>query len=63
MLLEGVAIVRFANTFLDAFKVKKDFILVAAFVRGDSSVLQCFLYQQQHDDAVRCILYIIEHTG
>ena len=62
MFLEGAAIVRFANTFLDAFKVK-DFILVAMFVRENGSVLQCFLYQLQHDDAVRCILCISEHTS
>jgi len=63
MLLEGAAIVRFANTFLDAFKAKKDFILVSVFVWDDGMASRYFLFQQQHDDAVRCVLYISEHTG
>ena len=63
MLLEGAAIVRFANTFLDAFKAKKDFILVVIFVWDDGQVSRCSLFQQQHDNAVRCASYISEHTG
>ena len=63
MLLEGAAIVRFANTFLDAFKAKKDFILVAVFVWDDGTVFRYSLFQQQHDNAVRCALYISGHTG
>jgi len=63
MLVEGAAIVRFANTFLDAFKAKKDFILVAVFVWDNGTVFQCSLFQRQHDDAVRCVLYISDHTG
>jgi len=61
--LEGAAIVRFANTFLDAFKAKKDFILVAVFVWDHGTAFQYSLFQQRHDDAVRCVLYISEHTG
>ena len=63
MLLEGAAIVRFANTFLDAFKGKKDFILVVIFVWDDGQVSRCSLFQQQHDNAVCCASYISEHTG
>jgi hypothetical protein len=32
MLLQGAAIVRFANTFLDTFKGRKDFVLVAIYI-------------------------------
>lgn len=63
MLLEGAAIVRFANTFLDAFKEKKDFILVAVFVWNDGTAFQYSLFQQQYDNAVRSTLYISEHTS
>ena len=63
MLLEGAAIVRFANTFLAAFKAKKDFILVAVFVWHDGTAFRYSLFQQQHDDAVRCVLYTHDLTG
>jgi hypothetical protein len=63
MLLEGAAIVRFANISLDAFKAKKDFILVTAFVWNDGTVFQYSLFQQQYDNAVRRTLYISEHAS
>jgi hypothetical protein len=63
MLLEGAAIVRFANMSLDTFKAKKDFILVAVFVWQDGRVFQYSLFQRQHDNSVRCSLYMSEQTG
>ena len=63
ILLEGAAIVRFANISLDTFNAKKDFILVAVFIWQDGRVFQYSLFQRQHDNSVRCSLYTSEHTG
>ena len=50
------AIVRFANTSLDTFNAKKDFILVAVFFWDDGTVFPYSLFQQQHDRyVVLCI--------
>jgi len=49
--LTGAAIVRFANTFLDAFKTK-DFVLIAIFIWDDSKATRYALFQQQNDQTV-----------
>ncbi|KAH9980691.1 hypothetical protein BJV74DRAFT_797980 [Russula compacta] len=53
MLLMGAAIVRFANTFLDAFKVAKDFVFFAIYVRDDGKVTRCALFQEPNGPEVR----------
>ncbi|KAI0245827.1 hypothetical protein BJV78DRAFT_1259993 [Lactifluus subvellereus] len=52
MLLQGAAVVRFANTFLDAFKEKKDFVLIAIFIRDDGKAIRYTLFQRQNARAV-----------
>src|SRR5712675_371347 len=42
MLLRGATIVRFANTFLDVFKEKKDFVFFAIYVWDNGKVTHCF---------------------
>jgi len=51
MLLQGAAIVRFANTFLNTFKAK-NFVLVAIFVHDDGKATRYFLFQRQNDRTV-----------
>ncbi|KAI0245957.1 hypothetical protein BJV78DRAFT_1381972, partial [Lactifluus subvellereus] len=51
VLLKGAAIVRFANTFLDAFK-KKDFVFVAIFMRDSVRATRYTLFQKQNGQAV-----------
>ncbi|KIY53172.1 hypothetical protein FISHEDRAFT_69034 [Fistulina hepatica ATCC 64428] len=58
MLLEGSAIVRFANGFVDAFKLKKNFILVAFYIRGQGEVNRFLLFQNENGHEV----FYHEHT-
>jgi len=51
MLLTGAAIVRFANTFLDAFKAK-DFVLITIFIWDDGKATRYALFQEQNDRTV-----------
>lgn len=45
MLLEGAAVVRFANKFLSQFNKKHEFVLVAMFFRGDGKVSNYALFE------------------
>ena len=60
MLLQGAAIVRFANKFLDKYQTKKDFVLIAIFIR-DAGTATCYtLFQMdkaQDSQAVRYAVY------
>jgi hypothetical protein len=50
MILVGAAVVRFANTFLDAFK--KNFVLFAIYVWDNGDVTWCTLFQKPETPAV-----------
>ena len=52
MLVQGAAIVRFANIFLNTFKAKKSFVLVAIYVYDDGRATRNSLFQQQNDRTV-----------
>jgi hypothetical protein len=62
MLLEGAAIVRFANSFLDEFKAK-NFVLAAIFIWADGQATPYTLFQQPNDQAVCCTLYVSKLAG
>jgi hypothetical protein len=60
MLLQGAAIVRFANAFLDEFKEKKDFVLIAIFIKDNGMAIRHTLFQTcdpQDSQAVRYAMY------
>jgi len=59
MLLQGAAIVRFANTFLDRFKVKKDFVLIAIFIRDADTATRYTLFQTDSFQDSRAVCYVI----
>ena len=49
LILEGAAIVRFANTFVDTFKQKRDFVLIAVYI-GRNGYAEAFtLFQKPND--------------
>lgn len=52
MLLQGSSIVRFANTLLDAFKYKKNFVLVCTYFWYDWDVSRYLLFQKQDETKV-----------
>ncbi|KAI9459836.1 hypothetical protein BJY52DRAFT_1264037 [Lactarius psammicola] len=52
LMLQGASIVRFANTFLDAYKKKKNFVFVAIFVSGAGLVDRNILYQTEDSQKV-----------
>jgi hypothetical protein len=57
MLLHGASIVRFANTRLDEFREKKDFVLVAYFIRYGGRTTRHTLFQdwgQSVSDLMKC---------
>jgi hypothetical protein len=62
VIFQGACVVRFANTFLDAYKKKKDFIFVAIFIDDTGAVIRYLLYQKEEgSQEVRAhTLYIIE---
>ena len=52
MLLQGSSIVRFANMLLDAFKDKKNFVLVCTYYWCDWDVSRYLLFQKQDETKV-----------
>jgi hypothetical protein len=46
MLLEGAAIVRFANRFLNTFMANEDFVLFAIYVWDNGQVTRYSLFQE-----------------
>ena len=63
MLLEGAAIVRFANTFLNAFRQAKNFVLCAIFIWNNGAATRYTLFQRQNGHEVCCVLYISKLAG
>jgi len=51
MLLQGAAVVRFANTFLNTFNAK-NFVLFAIFVYDDGNATRYTLFQQRNHRTV-----------
>ena len=49
MLLQGAATVRFADTFLDTFKGRKDFVLVAIYIWDNGKTTRHILFQRQNE--------------
>jgi len=47
LMLQGASIVRFANTFLDAYKKEKDFIFVAIYISNTGMMDRYVLYQNK----------------
>ena len=62
MLLQGATIVRFANTFLDAFK-GKDIIFIAIFIWDNGRATRYTLFQKQDEQGVYCAWYICKLAG
>jgi len=56
MLLQGAAVVRFANRFLNEFKDKQDFVLVAMFIEDDGKVVSYSLFERPNDTANRNLI-------
>ena len=62
MLLQAAAIVRFANTFLKAYK-EKDFVLAVILIYADGSATRYALFQQKNSRVVCCCLFMNKLTG
>jgi hypothetical protein len=60
MLLQGAAIVRFANTFLNAFCQEMNFVLCAFFIWDNGTATRYILFQLKRDQTVCCALYNIK---
>jgi len=45
MLLQGAAVVRLANTFMGAFKRKRNFVLVSVYIHADGTATRFTQYQ------------------
>src|SRR5580658_9265374 len=56
MLLSGASVVRFANEYLERFRTKKQFVLVAMFIQQNGEATLYLLYQLENDldQAVCC---------
>jgi hypothetical protein len=63
MLVTGAAIVRFANRFLDAFMVDKNFVLFAIYIWDDGRVTRYSLFQEPNNPEVCWALYITKLAG
>jgi hypothetical protein len=63
MLLTGAAIVRFANRFLDAFMVAKNFVLFAIYIWDSGKVTRYSLFQELNNPVVCWTLYITKLAG
>src|SRR5712672_804192 len=59
LLLEGATIVRFANTFLEAFRHARNFILCAVFIWDNGSAIRYTLFQDQDDPTV-CYVFLYQ---
>ncbi|KAI9507803.1 hypothetical protein F5148DRAFT_1201769, partial [Russula earlei] len=53
LLVEGAAVVRLANKFLDAFKNEESFVLIAIYIWPNAIASQYFMFQNQKDYHVR----------
>ncbi|KAI0281023.1 kinase-like domain-containing protein [Russula aff. rugulosa BPL654] len=49
MLLSGASVVRFANEYLERFRTKKQFVLVAMFIQQNGEATRYLLYQLEND--------------
>jgi hypothetical protein len=58
MLLQGAAIVRFANKFLDKFMEDESFVLFAIYVWDHGEATRYSLFQQSNNSEVCWTLYI-----
>ncbi len=56
MFLTGAAFVRFANAFLNTFKLTKNFVLVINFLRGSGEASRYTLFQRPNDRTV-CLFH------
>ena len=59
MLLQGAALVRFANEFLGDFKEKRDFVLIAIFVRDAGTATRYALFQTGSPQDSEAVCYAI----
>ena len=58
MLLSGASVVRLSNEFLEQFRTKKQFVLVAMFIHPTGEVTRYLLYQLENDsDKVVCCAF------
>ena len=63
LMLQGASIVRFANTFLDAYKEKRNFVFVAIFIGDLGLADRYFMFQKTGSEKVhsRALLsYVIK---
>jgi hypothetical protein len=63
MLLQGAAIVRFANKFLDKFTENENFVLIAIYIWDSGEATRYSLFQKSNSSGVRWTLYITELAG
>jgi hypothetical protein len=59
LLLQGAAIVRFANAFLEAFCEAKNFVLCAVFIWDDGEATRHILFQKQDRHTV-CYAFLYQ---
>lgn len=57
MLLQAIAIVRFANELVGRFNKKKDFTLVTIYIAANGRATRYVLFQKEDNHAVRHRLY------
>jgi len=55
MLIQGASIVRFANSFVDAYSTGGTFVLVVVFIRAEGLIDRFLLFQSQLPDRKVCI--------
>jgi hypothetical protein len=53
LMLQGASIVRFANTFLDAYQEKRNFVFVAIFISAVGLADRYFMFQKRDSEMVR----------
>jgi hypothetical protein len=51
--LQGASVVRFANTYLDAYKDERNFVFTAIYIDDVGYVIRHLLYQTKRFDTVR----------
>lgn len=52
LLIQGASMVRFANTFLDAYKKERNFVFVAIFISDTGVADRYFMYQEKDSNKV-----------
>lgn len=59
LMLQGASIIRFANTYLEAYKEKRDFVFVAIFISDVGQADRYLIYQTKCSDTV-CTHFLLK---